>query len=126
VDQAGLAQCQPVPGLGGFGRERLQRRPGNAPDAKRVARIGQSGLGAQHEHRQPLERRRQHIPAADQQDVLLAALETDEAGLDAAFRGAEGGQPRLGRAEQREVLGQLVVQKRGRIRAFDPDHAQMG
>jgi hypothetical protein len=84
-------------------RERRPGRPQQGPTAP-WHRSGGPWRAAQ--HRQPT-----GAPAASMSWLhtsrisALAALETDEAGLHAALRGAEGGQPGLGRAEQQRSPG---------------------
>jgi hypothetical protein len=87
--------------------------------------IGQPGLGAQHEHGQALQGRRQKVPAAHEQDLVGGTPQADEAGLHAALGGAEGGQPGLALAQQHEVLGQLALEEFRGVLALHPDHAEM-
>ena len=89
------------------------------------AGVDELGLGPQHEHGQALEGGGQQVAAADQKHLGVTALETDEAGLHAAFGRAKGGQVRLTETQQGEILGQLAVQKFGGVFALDPNHPQM-
>jgi hypothetical protein len=87
--------------------------------------IAQLGLGAQHEHGQALERGRQQVAAAHQEDFLRSALEADEAGLHPALGRAKSRQPGLVGADQGEIIGQLALQEAGGIGALRADHAQV-
>jgi hypothetical protein len=85
--------------------------------------IAELGLGAQHEHRQPLERWRKQVAVAEQQDLFRAGFPADEARQHAALGRAVAGQPCLALAQQHEVLRQLSMQEGGGIGALGPDHA---
>ncbi|MDT4860120.1 hypothetical protein FQZ97_946630 [compost metagenome] len=99
---------------------------GQAPDGEGIAGIAQSGFGAQHKHRQPLECGGQQVPAADQQDLVVAALEAHEAGLHAALGRAESRQARLGQAQQREIVRELAMKKLRGVLPVHLDHPQPG
>ncbi|MNT00392.1 hypothetical protein D3C72_1348230 [compost metagenome] len=88
--------------------------------------VGQLDLGAQHEHRQALERGRQDVAAAHQQDEFGLRPDADEAGDHAALGRAKRRQAGFGGAEQREILRELAVQEAGGIGAFGADHAEVG
>ena len=90
------------------------------------AGVGEFHLGSQHKHRQPLQSRRQQIAAHDERDVVRCQGQADEARLHPALGRTESGQARLTGLQQQEILGQLVMKKRGRVFALRADHAQMG
>ena len=98
----------------------------DAIQGKVTGGICQLGLGAQHKHRQALERGGQQVAAADQQHLGGAALEADEAGLHAALGRQKGRKAGLVHAEQGEILGELAVQKLGGVFAFHANHAEVG
>ena len=91
-----------------------------------VTRVRQLDLGAQHEHGQAFEGLGQQVLRHDQQHHVGRGLDHDKAGLHAPLGVAEGRQPGLAHGQEQHVVGQLVVQKVGRVFALGLDHPQLG
>ena len=103
-------------------------RHGVADQAQQVkvgAGIAELGFGAQHKHGQAFEGLCQQVTAEHEQNVVMRALETNKAGLHAAFGRAKSGQACVVQIKQREVIGQLAVQEAGSVIALYADDAQM-
>jgi O-antigen ligase len=126
TDDVGIARTHVGPGRGSPGHEWRDRIARNSVPIEVGRCVAQPDLGPQHEHRDPFERGGQDVAAHHQQDFGAAALETNEAGLHPAFRGAIRGKPRLAGAKQREVLRQLALQEMGGVFTVDAKDPQMG
>ena len=90
---------------------------GQAPEQDLGAGVAELALGAQHEHRQALQRRRAARSAEQaSRNSSSAALPDHEAGLQAALGRAEAGEAGPTRAERENVVGQLALQEAWRHR----------
>jgi len=110
-------RVEPVSGKGGAGQ---------AVQRVLLGGVAQLGLGAQHIHRQALERGGKDVAAAHQQDQFRLRLDADETRDHTALGGAQRGQAGVGGSEQGEVLCELAVEEAGGVRTFGTDHAEMG
>jgi hypothetical protein len=95
------------------------------PCRQRVRRIAQCHLGAQHEHRQFFQRRRQQSRLQTSQ-TRRARASRRQAGQHTALGVAIRRQARLADGHGLDVLRQLALQEVGRLLALGADHAQMG
>ncbi len=102
---------------------RCRRRTGDAEQRDLVARVAELALGAQDEHRQPLERRRQDARRAGEQEFVVGRPPDDEGRLQPALGRAESRQPRRAGVEAGDVVGQLTLEKGRRVRAASANHA---
>ncbi|MCY1294313.1 hypothetical protein D9M70_436050 [compost metagenome] len=125
-----------VVGLG-HGKSRLRRRQvrggqcvggsgtGDADDGAGGRDIGQLGLGAQHEHRQPLLHRRLDVGRQLQNDAFSIAPH-QEGGEQAPLGRTVAGQARGARLQVLDRIGELGVQEAGGIVAGHADQSEPG
>ena len=125
ANHCGTVPVQLVPGLRRGVRTEPGgcRRTGQAEHGQLGAGIRQARLGAHHEHRQPLERRCQHVGAAGQPVLLGTRAGVDEAGEHAALRRAVGAQAGMGQIEPADVVAELSMEEGRRIRPDGADDA---
>jgi hypothetical protein len=107
-------------------QHRRSGRPGEGEDREFVARIAQLALGAQDEHRQALQRRREDLARAREQKLVGRWPPDDEARLQATLGRAEAGEAGGGVDETRDVVGELALQERRGVGAAGANHATIG
>ena len=106
-----LAQAAASPSIARRGR------PGQAAQRDLGAGIAELALGAQHEHRQALQRRREHAGAAGQQELVVGRAARPRSSPAAGPWPSRSRPAAPARAERENVVGELALQEGGGIGA---------
>src|SRR5437867_129063 len=116
-----------LPRLRGRGAAEPARRriAGQAVQRELAAGVAELAFRAQHEHRQALQRGRQHVGTAGEQQFVGLRLPCDEAREQPALGAAIAGQPRLRGIELNEIRSELAVQEARGIGAVRADRAEV-